>query len=308
MIRFITYIIISIATISHSLAQVQSEEILIKNGEIELPGTLSFTKEKSPLIIWVHGSGNIDRNGNQKPMIKANYIKQFRDSINKNGIAFYSFDKRTSNLKNMPALSKGVSFIDFADDVRLVINHFKKENRFSKIILIGHSQGSLVAMLSSKNIDKYISLAGPALSADKMIIKQIQQQAPFLDSITKAHFKELTTTGKVENINPMLMSVFAKQNQSFLKSWIQYNPSNEIKKLTIPILIINGTADLQVKQEEAHALHKANVKSKLILIDKMNHVIKEINSINENQSSYTSPDFPISNELIKTVTKFILKD
>ena len=62
------------------------------------------------------------------------------------------------------------------------------------------------------------------------LIKQIQEKAPFLDSITIAHFKELATTGKIENVNPMLISIFRKENQSFLSSWIEYSPEKEIQK------------------------------------------------------------------------------
>ncbi|MDG1397130.1 MAG: alpha/beta hydrolase, partial [Polaribacter sp.] len=178
MFRKLLYTVLILCNAAFSLAQVKTEEILIKNNDIELPGTLTYTKENTPLIIWVHGSGNVDRNGNQQPMIKANYIKQFRDSINKNDIAFYSFDKRTATPKNIQNLIKGVDFTDFSADVEKVISYFQDKKQFSKIILIGHSQGSLVAMLASKNIDKYISLAGSALSADQVIVKQIHQQAP----------------------------------------------------------------------------------------------------------------------------------
>jgi fermentation-respiration switch protein FrsA (DUF1100 family) len=60
----------------------------------------------------------------------------------------------------------------------------------------------------------------------------------------------------------MLISLFAKQNHEFLISYINYIPSEEIKKLKIPILILNGTKDLQVKTSEAELLHKANPESK----------------------------------------------
>ena len=307
MIRVIIYLIISIFGIAVSLAQVKSEEITIKNNEIELPGTLTYSQEKSPLIIWVHGSGNVDRNGNQEPIIKANYIKQFRDSITKNGVSFFSYDKRTANKKNMPSLLKGVHFSDYVSDVKKVINHFKDDKRFTKIVLLGHSQGSLVAMLASKKAQKFISVAGPSLSADKAIIKQIHDKAPFLDSITKAHFKELSKTGKVETVNPMLLSVFAKPNQSFLKSWIQYNPTEEINKLNTPVLIINGDKDLQVKTEEASALLLAKPTAQLKIINGMNHVLKLVNSMADNQSSYLKPDYPLSTEFIQQITKFVKK-
>ena len=92
-----------VSFISFCQSQITSEEIIIYNDSIELPGTLTYTKsvKKQALLIWVHGSGNVDRNGNQSGVnVQANYIKQFRDSVNKNDIAFFSYDKRTANPKN----------------------------------------------------------------------------------------------------------------------------------------------------------------------------------------------------------------
>lgn len=307
MIRILLYIVVYFMIVTSPFAQIKSEEILITNSKVELPGTLTFSNEKTPLVIWVHGSGNVDRNGNQVPRINANYIKQLRDSLNKNNIAFFSYDKRTANKNNRAILLKGVFFEDYISDINAVVKHFKKDFRFSEIVLIGHSQGSLVAILAAKDIDKLISLAGPSLSADKAIIKQISEKAPYLDSIAKAHFKELKETGEIKNLNPMLSSLLHKRNQPFVKSWMQYNPSDEIKKLTIPILIINGTSDLQVKIDAAKELHKANPKSELVIIDKMNHVLKEVNSMIENQTSYLKSDFPLSKQLIETVVNFVKK-
>ena len=71
------YLFLFIWSLTNGQSKITSEEILIKNDSIELPGTLTFTKAKTPLVIWVHGSGNVDRNGNQAGVnIKANYIKQ----------------------------------------------------------------------------------------------------------------------------------------------------------------------------------------------------------------------------------------
>ena len=306
MIRIITYFIIYALTISGVVAQVTSEEIMIHNGAIELPGTLTYTIEKSPLIIWVHGSGNVDRNGNQAGInIKANYIKQFRDAVNKENISFFSFDKRTSNPKNAAFMKDGIYFNDFVFDVQEVVNYFKDDTRFSKIILVGHSQGSLIAMLSLNTIDKYISLAGPSESVDKAIVEQVTAQSPELGKITEAHFKELKETGDIKTVNPFLVSIFAKQNLAFMLSWLKYNPSEEIKKIAIPILIINGDKDLQVKVEDAQALQKANPNSELIIIENMNHVLKNIQNDEDNMKSYYSADFPLSKKLIETVVSFV---
>ena len=303
-IKFL-YIFLSICSIAYGQT-IKSEEILIKNDSIELPGTLSFTKTKVSLVIWVHGSGNVDRNGNQGTVVKANYIKQFRDAINKENIAFFSFDKRTSNPKNFKFL-KGIIFTDFVSDVEKVIAHFKNDHRFSEIILVGHSQGSLIAMLASKGTSKYISLSGPAVSIDETIIEQITAQSPEFGKVAEAHFKELFETGDIKQVNPLLASVFAKQNLPFIKNWATYNPSEEIKKLTIPVLIINGDKDLQVKVSDAEALHKAKPSSKLVLIENMNHVLKHIEKDADNMNSYYSADFSLSEKLITTVVAFIKK-
>lgn len=309
MIRFFTYIIISILTVASSLAQIKTEEITINNASIQLPGTLTYSKEKAPLIIWVHGSGNVDRNGNQAgTMVKANYIKQFRDEMNKKDIAFFSYDKRTANPKNMSFIKQdGVLFQDFIEDASQVVNHFKNDKRFTEIILIGHSQGSLVAMNALQNVDKYISLAGAGETIDKTIVKQISNQSADLGKTAENHFKELAETGSIKEVNPMLLSVFAPQNQMFFKSWMSYNPTEIIKTVSIPILILNGDKDLQVKESDATLLHESNPKSQLVIIKNMNHVLKHIENDADNMKSYSDANHPISSELINVVTEFIRK-
>ena len=282
------------------------KDLLIKNDQVELPGTLSYTENSKDLIIWIHGSGNVDRNGNQVPSIKANYIKQFRDEINKNDIAFFSYDKRTSNPKNV-AFLKGVTLDDFVSDAKKVIDYFEEKNQFKNIILVGHSQGSLIGMLSSSKVDKYISLAGPSETIDQTIVRQITGQSAEFGKLTEGYFKELKETGTIKEVNPNLLSIFAKPNFPFLRNWMAYNPVEEIKKVTIPTLIINGKSDLQVRILDAEELYKAKPNAKLILIDSMNHVLKTVKNQAENQSSYFSTDYAMSKELIEKITEFVKK-
>ena len=307
MIRIILYLLIYTAGVGCAYAQIKSESFLLKNGSIELPGTLTYPSDAKDLVIWVHGSGDVDRNGNQKSAnVQANYIKQLRDSLNQQGIAFYSYDKRTSNPKNA-AFLKGVVLDDFVTDVQIAINHFKEKKQFERITLIGHSQGSLVAMLASKDVDKYVSLAGPADKIDVTIVKQVSANNPALGETAKAHFKELKETGTVKEVNPFLVSIFAEPNFPFLVNWIQYDPVEEIKKIQIPTLIINGTKDLQVKVDDAKALKEGNPNGELVIIENMNHVLKTIENDGDNYPSYFSPDFKVSTKLITTLSEFVKK-
>ncbi|WP_417238323.1 alpha/beta hydrolase family protein [Bizionia sp.] len=289
---------------------IASEDIMLKNDSIILPGTLTYNKElkKQPLVIFIHGSGNVDRNGNQLGLANANYIKQLADSLNQRNIAFYRYDKRSANWLNLRFMMKDLDFVRFADDAKIAINNFKDDKRFSSITLIGHSQGSLVAMLASTDyVDKYVSLAGPADPIDVIMTKQFKIQNDTLGLKTEAHFKELRETGSIENVDSELAAIFVKPNQGFFKTWMIYNPSEELKKLSIPILILNGDKDLQVFESDAEALHQANPKSELVIIPNMNHVLKHIEKDEDNEKSYKSPDYPLSETLINTLETFIKK-
>ena len=302
MIRLFPFMMFILFEISNGFSQIKTQEITIQNQAIQLPGTLSYTAEKSPLIIWVHGSGGVDRYGNQPQ-----YIQQFRTAVNKEKIAFFSYDKRTANPKNRAFLKEGVLFNDFILDVKEVVNHFKNDTRFNSITLVGHSQGSLTAMMALKNVDKYISIAGAGERIDKILIKQLNAQSLEYGSIAKAHFKELKETGSIKKVNPNLIAIFAKPNQEFWSSWIAIDPIREIKKITIPTLIMNGDKDIQVGLENASKLKAVKPNASYAIIQNMNHILKDIQNEEDNIKSYSSPEFPISKKLIETIVSFIKK-
>jgi pimeloyl-ACP methyl ester carboxylesterase len=299
-----------VAHITSAQDTITSEDILVKNDSIQLPGTLTYNPElkSQPLVIFVHGSGNVDRNGNQAMMnVNANYIKMLNDSLVLKDIAFYRFDKRTATQSNLKFIKSDMTFEEFVEDINLILDQFKDDKRFSSITLIGHSQGSLVAMLADlAHVDKYISIAGPSESVDKTMVNQVKQQNDeAIANIVDSHFKELSEKGSIENVNPMLLSLFNKPTQPFMLSWMKYKPAEEIKKLKLPILILNGSKDLQVTITEAEDLHKANPNSKLVIIDNMNHVLKTINNDEDNLASYMSADYKLSEELVDVIETFI---
>ncbi|MBT8178126.1 MAG: alpha/beta hydrolase [Eudoraea sp.] len=294
--------------IQASAQEILSEEIAMSNGDILIPGTLSYpdVQKPLPLVIFIQGSGNVNRDGNQAgTLIQSAYIKTLRDSLNVRGIGFYSYDKRTSVIANLSKL-KNIRFSHLVDDTRLAIEKYASDSRFSSLHVIGHSQGSLVGMLSlSPKVKTYISLAGPGVPIDKKIVEQITAQSPELGEIAAQHFSELQETDTIASINPMLFQVFAPQNQQFLKGYAVLDPALEISKVTVPTLIINGDADIQISPEDAQLLHAALPGSQLEIIPKLNHVLKEVNSMAENQQAYMQPDVPLSPALLTAIAKFI---
>lgn len=291
-----------------------SQESNIVNQEIEvnsvIKGTLfspEKTDSKTNLVILIAGSGPTNRNGNSTIGGVNNSLKFLAEGLSKNGIAVFSYDKRGLNKIDGKTIDeKSVVFDDFINDAKDVITYFKSQKKYSKIFIAGHSEGSLIGMVAANgNANGYISIAGPGRPIDEILSEQIGKNSPFLKNAVDKDLAILKEGKTFENKNPMLESLFRESVQPYMISWMKYNPQDEIKKLKIPILLLNGTKDLQVPQADAELLHKANPKSELKIIENMNHVFKEIKNDEDNIKSYSNPKLPVVPELIETITKFV---
>ena len=265
------------------------------------------TSSPMPLAIIIAGSGPTDRNGNSM-LSNTNSLKFLAESLAKEGIASYRFDKTMIRMLQKKQLKEeDLLFSQLIDDVKTLLAYFKNQPQFSKIYIIGHSQGSLVGMIAAGNqAAGFISLAGAGHPIDEILKTQLSQQVPYLqDSYTKTI--NLLKSGKKDpDSNPVLAGLFRLSVQGFLINWMQYDPRLEIQKLKIPVLIINGTKDLQVSPEEAKTLQKAKPDATLVLIDNMNHILKEIKGdTTENYASYNQPELPVMPQLVKVIGRFI---
>lgn len=264
--------------------------------------------ENVPLAIIIAGSGPTDLNGNQ-PSRKNNSLLYLSDALVANNIATLRFDKRGIAKSRFESFSEYDLNIDiYANDVIGLIEYVKQKG-FTDIYIIGHSEGSLIGMISLQNIKirGFISLCGVGNSADVVLKKQLQpklppafyaQVEPIIDSLKQGH--------QVKSFPPQLNSLFRPSVQPYLISWFKHNPTKLIKNLHCPVLIVQGERDIQVDSEEADLLHLAANQSKLLVLEKMNHVLKNIEGgMQENIASYTNPNLPVNAELIKNIVEFI---
>lgn len=261
---------------------------------------------KPDLAILIAGSGPTDRDGNQN-FLKNNSLKKLAINLTKNKIATYRYDKRIVKQLKSNNIDKDIMFDDFVTDAKSVIDYFKNSQNFNKIYVIGHSQGSLVGMLAAKDrADGFISLAGAGQSIDQVIIEQVNKTAPNFTEDTKRVFETLKQ-GKTTTDYPMaLSSIFNIEIQKFMINWMQYNPTEVIKSLEMPVLVVNGTKDLQVSENEAKLLKEANKEATLKIIENMNHVLVTIEGDDlENSKSYAETQRPIAEGLIEVITDFI---
>jgi len=269
--------------------------------------TLPVNENDKYLIIFIQGSGPTDRNGNQ-PMLQNDGIKKIARELAANGIASFRYDKRIFKAQKLQLSEKDMIFEDFVEDAKNVVKHFRKEEKFSNIIIAGHSEGSLIGMLvAQENADAFISLAGVADPIDEIITEQVTNMAPELGVSARTAFDEMAENGRTSNYSPMLEAVFRPSVQPFMASWMKYDPSEEISKLKIPVLVVNGTSDIQVSEEQAQKLAEANENSELAILDQMNHIFRKIETKDRlvNSKSYNEPNLPLHPELVSILTEFV---
>ena len=277
-----------------------------------IQGTLLIpqAKNKPNLVLIIPGSGPTDRNGNQ-PMMNNNALKFLAQGLFERGIATFRYDKRV-----IPLIRQGnfqeqdARFNDFIDDAKQVLEYFKRSVAFNKIFIAGHSQGSLVGMIATEyGADGFISIAGAGQSIDHVVLDQLALQLPSAVPGAAAAFKTLRETGRVNDYPQELSTIFRPSLQAFMHEWMRYDPAEILGTLKIPALIINGTSDLQVSEQEAELLKKGAPDADFSLILNMNHVLKIIDEKGlANGKSYNDPNLPIAQELIDNITIFVNKN
>ncbi len=121
-------------------------------------------------------------------------------------------------------------------------------------------------------------------------------------------FSELEKGNRVDSIPPIFNSIFRPSLQPFLISWNKYSPTEEISKLNIPIAIVQGSTDFQVTLDDANGLHAAQPSTELLIVEGMNHVLKEAPEDRmANIKTYSDPELPLIDGLVDDLVHFIKK-
>jgi pimeloyl-ACP methyl ester carboxylesterase len=216
--------------------------IALKTLSGVVSGTLAMPKNavgKVPIVIIVPGYGQVDRDGNG-PKMNNNDYKLLAFALGKNGIATIRYDKRMVGQSVTPGKDKDLRFDDYFDDVYSLIGMLDDDKRFSKIIVMGHGQGSLVGMIAAADdrVKAFISLEGTALTADKVLTDMINKTYP---KYIADGFKSVLDTlrrGKTNTkVDPTLYPIANPDLQTYILTWWRFDPQTEIKKVKKPILM-----------------------------------------------------------------------
>lgn len=291
---------------------ISESEIVLNTSTGQIHGTLLIPgkAKKIPLVIIIAGSGPTDRNGNSPLGVQSDTYKMLAHEMAKNNIASLRFDKRGIG-KSQPAMKSEseLLFETYINDVNGWVSLMKSDKRFSSIIILGHSEGSLIGMVAARQsgTDGYISVSGIGKPADILLKEQLERQLPqqLMDESNKI-LDSLKNGKKVTKVNPALIALYRPSVQPYMISWLKYDPAREISKLKMPVLIIQGTTDIQVTVNDAGLLSAALPDAKLLIIENMNHVLKESDSdVQKNMETYKNPNLPLKTGLTEGIVGFI---
>ena len=182
------------------------------------------------------------------------------------------------------------------------------DQRFSKVIVLGHSEGSLVGMLACRDepVKGFISLAGAGDRADKILTDQLKNRSQTVQDNFKTLIDSMKKGKTIDNVDPGLWFIARPTIQRYLMSWFRYEPQRVIHLVKVPTLIIQGNTDLQVSVDNAEKLKKNKSDAQLIIIPNMNHILKDAPADrDQNLATYNKPDLPLKAELVPAIVKFI---
>jgi len=290
------------------------EKVILETKQGNLHGSFLYNKsiKKQPLVIFHSGSGPTDRNSNQPPTAINNAIKLLAESLFEQNIASIRYDKRGVGQSRLAGLiEKDLRFDHYINDLKLWIGKFSKDERFSKIIIIGHSEGASIGLLASLDnvfVNKFISIAGISGTIADILKVQLNNLPEKFKTKSYSILESLEKGEQVNDVPKELFNVFRPSVQPYLISYLKYKPSEEIIKLTCPTLIIQGDNDLQVGVENANNLAAAQPKAKKVIIKGMTHDLKKSSSgEEENIATKYNPNLPVDSSLVTEIVSFIKK-
>lgn len=297
---------------TEDVAPVRQEPIRLETPTGTLDGTLDLPQGDNPfpVALIIAGSGPTDRDGNQ-PLMKNDSLKKLGEGLARKGIAVVRYDKRGVG-KSLPAATReqDLRFETYVADAVAWLKKLRGDARFRKVFLIGHSEGSLIGMLAAKEVrpDGLVSISGAGRDTPTILREQLKGKLSDELYQTNERILESLQAGKtVAEVPKELMMLYRPSVQPYMISWFKYDPAKVIAELDLPILILQGTTDIQITVGDAKRLAEAARNAKLVLLEGTNHVLKKASNPLEQQLAYVTPNQPIDPRAVEEIAEFVFK-
>lgn len=305
---------ILLASLALAAAPVASE-VTAPGPQGELAGTMIDAGKGAPLVLIIPGSGPTDRDGNNSIGRSGTY-RLLAQALGERGISTVRIDKRGlfGSAKAVADPDK-VVISDYVADVRSWIWKLRGEDQSACVWLLGHSEGSLVALAAAQKSDGIcgvISVSGSGRRLGDTLRAQLRANpanAPLLEPA-------LSILGRLEkgetvpdaDVPPPLAPLFRASVQGYLIDLLAQEPEKLAAGVTVPLLIVQGETDIQTSVEDAKLLAAAQPKASLVVVPGVNHVLKEAPADRAaNIATYRDPALPVAPAVVEAVAEFVKK-
>ncbi|HKC39982.1 MAG TPA: alpha/beta fold hydrolase, partial [Gemmatimonadales bacterium] len=280
----------------------------IRSGALGLAATLTMPRGAAgrvPIAVIIAGSGPTDRNGNSVLGIRPNSYAQLAWRLAERGIATLRYDKR-----GMPGTQgtfdiTKMTLDDFAGDARAAAESLARDRRFSRVVLLGHSEGASLALLAARQgapVAGVVHVSGLGRPLLDVMRQQLSRQ---FDSTTLVRFdtamKHYLQGEQPADVPSQLAMLFVPVNQTFMRSLAAFDAPVTIRAVRQPVLLVQGETDVQVTVADAERLHAARPDARLVLLPETNHVLKQIadTTVAGQMGTYQDPGVPIVSEAVR---------
>ena len=301
------------------------EEVTAAGPTGPLAGTLTLPADDVPVpmdlpvFLIVPGSGPTDRDGNSPLGITAAPYRLLAEGLAASGYASVRIDKRGMFGSTTAAEDPNdVTIAAYGDDLQAWIDAIQERLPANQgvrcVIPIGHSEGGLVALAAMTRLTDacgLILIASIGRPLDVVLREQLRANpanAPFLTEAELA-LEALKRGDRVDPsaLSPELQPLFGPAVQGFLIDAMSYDPTKMAAQIQVPMLVLQGTRDLQVSAEDARMLAGASSNATLALIPDVNHVLKRVASEDRsaNLATYANPGLPIAPDVVDAIVQFL---
>ncbi|NIX94461.1 alpha/beta hydrolase [Pseudomonas fulva] len=311
--RFIALLCLLLTSLCHAATPtVLHRPIDLDTGQGVLHGSLLLPQQDTPppVVLIIAGSGPTDRDGNNPAGGRVDNLKRLGLLLANANIASVRYDKR-GVAASQPATpdERDLSVERYVADVVAWGHKLKADPRFGSLILIGHSEGALIASLAAEQAgaSAVISLAGSGRPMAEVVREQLAERLPPAQLARGSALLDRLEAGQTSLDVPVpLRQVFRPSVQPYLITLFRQDPAAAFARLPMPALIVQGRNDVQVDVADAQKLKDAKPDAHLVLIEGMNHMLRiSPKDMSEQRESYQNPQLPLARELGEQIVTFI---
>lgn len=273
-----------------------SEEVSFKS-DVTLEGTLLKPKLEGPLpaVLIIGGTGGLNRDGNGLGF-KMNIYKILAEQLTELGFVSLRYDKRGIGNSEGSGATSGLH--DLVDDLIAGVKYLKDLEHVdeNKIILLGHSEGCILATLAAEKTDVagllLLSGAGVAMKTSmeeqaESLLNEVADLKGIKGKLLRLLLNEKSVKVKQEKLFERVLNssedTFRVQLMKFPAKWLREHLSytdedfiERLSALTIPVLAVTGDKDVQTSAHHLStldSLNKPHIQTQII--HDMDHMMKK---------------------------------